>query len=112
MTDLTKQPLKGYDNLSTPTLFNDRNLHPTAKSFTTNILIVGGAYSGLSALRSLQLHLAEEIQRFKQEQPSTPIKKLTLTIVEPRNGLLNILGIPKSIVDSAFAKHNLFRLKT
>ncbi|KGT68556.1 hypothetical protein MEK_03577, partial [Candida albicans 12C] len=54
MTDLTKQPLKGYDNLSTPTLFNDRNLHPIAKSFTTNILIVGGAYSGLSALRSLQ----------------------------------------------------------
>ena len=66
MTDLTKQPLKGYDNLSTPTLFNDRNLHPIAKSFTTNILIVGGAYSGLSALRSLQLHLAEQIQRFKQ----------------------------------------------
>ena len=111
MTDLAKQPLKGYDNLSTPTLFNDRNLHPIARSFTTNILIVGGAYSGLSALRSLQLHLAEQIQRFKQEQPSTPIKKLTLTIVEPRNGLLNILGIPKSIVDSAFARTQFIPFK-
>ena len=92
MTDLTKQPLKGYDNLSTPTLFNDRNLHPIARSFTTNILIVGGAYSGLSALRSLQLHLANRYNALNRSS-HPPIKKLSLTIVEPRNGLLNILGI-------------------
>lgn len=76
---------------------------------TTNILVVGGAYAGLATIRSLADHFRE-----RQKQPNAaytqkmaPIldsrRKLTITLVEPRAGLLNIIGIPKAAVDSKFA---------
>lgn len=66
----------------------------TAKSFPTNILIVGGSYSGLSALVALKNHL-------KQRQEP---RKVAVTLIEPKAGLLNILGVPRAIVDTEFAK--------
>lgn len=66
----------------------------SAVPIATNILIVGGAYAGLSALVALKNHLRE------RNLPS----KVSVTIVEPKAGLFNILGIPKCIVDTEFAK--------
>ncbi|EMG48227.1 hypothetical protein G210_1224 [Candida maltosa Xu316] len=95
MTNLTKR----YLDLSVPTTFKN-NFQSTAKSFSTNILIIGGSYSGLSTLRSLQLHLSKHINA----QKSPKKRKVSITLVEPRDGLLNILGIPKCIVDLEFAE--------
>lgn len=63
-------------------------------SFHTNVLIVGGAYAGLAALVALKNHLKERAK----------LQKVSVTIVEPKAGLLNILGIPRAIVDTDFAK--------
>lgn len=64
-----------------------------AQDFKTDILIVGGSYAGLSALVALKNHLRDRDGR-----------KVTVTLVEPKAGLLNILGIPRAIVDTEFAK--------
>lgn len=66
----------------------------TAKNFTTNILIIGGSYSGLSALVALKNHFRE------RKNP----QKISVTLAEPKAGLLNILGVPRAIVDTEFAK--------
>lgn len=66
----------------------------TAASFTTNILIIGGSYGGLSALVALK-------NIFKQ-RPST--SRVSITLIEPKAGLLNVLGVPRAIVDPEFAK--------
>ncbi|CAK9441255.1 uncharacterized protein LODBEIA_P51240 [Lodderomyces beijingensis] len=92
---------KPSDEMAFKTLAN--LLHPTQLprftskpvSFTTNILIIGGSYAGLATLRSLQ----QSISPYHHHAD----RKISVTLVEPRNGLLNILGIPKSIVDPAFA---------
>lgn len=88
-------------SLSVPTV-----LKPTtdnATSFTTNILVVGGAYAGLSAVRSLAYHFNRRIK-----DPFIKLKlinsRVSITMVEPKSGLLNILGIPRAIVDEDFAK--------
>lgn len=65
-----------------------------AADFPTNILIVGGSYSGLSALVALKNHLIERQQS----------QKISVTLVEPKAGLLNVLGVPRAIVDTDFAK--------
>lgn len=62
--------------------------------FSTNILIIGGSYAGLSALVALKNHLT---QRASQD-------KIHVTLLEPKAGLLNVLGIPRAIVDTEFAK--------
>ncbi|KAM9904877.1 hypothetical protein OXX79_002487 [Metschnikowia pulcherrima] len=63
-------------------------------SFHSNVLIVGGAYAGLSALVAMKNHLRER----------SKLQKISVTIVEPKAGLLNILGVPRAIVDTEFAK--------
>lgn len=64
-----------------------------AQDVKTDILIVGGSYAGLAALVVLKNHLRERSG-----------KKLSVTLIEPKAGLLNILGIPRAIVDNEFAK--------
>lgn len=66
----------------------------SAASISTNILIVGGSYAGLSALVALknQLKLRNDAQ------------KVYVTLIEPKAGLLNILGVPRAIVDTDFAR--------
>ncbi|RCK62202.1 Apoptosis-inducing factor 2 [Candida viswanathii] len=98
MPDTTSHLTKLYHELSIPTFFN-KNLHPTPKSFTTNILIVGGSYSGLSTLRTLQQHLTKHLNKLEPAKR----KKVSITLIEPRDGLLNILGIPKCLTDVLFA---------
>lgn len=65
-----------------------------AVDFPTNILIIGGSYAGLSALVALKNHLTQRAN----------LHKIHVTILEPKAGLLNVLGIPRSIVDTEFAK--------
>lgn len=65
-----------------------------ATDFATHVLIIGGLYLGLSALVALKNHLK---QRQSQQQ-------VHVTLVEPKAGLLNVLGIPRAIVDTEFAK--------
>lgn len=98
MIETNNHLTKVYHELSIPTFFN-KSLHSTPKSFTTNILIVGGSYSGLSTLRALQLHLTKYLNELDLEKR----KKISITFVEPRNGLLNILGIPRCLTDTEFA---------
>ncbi|RLV96190.1 Apoptosis-inducing factor 2 [Spathaspora sp. JA1] len=88
--------IKNYDTLSPIAKLPQRLSNPT--SFTTNILIVGGAYAGLAALRALKNHISTRLAKIDNK------KKVSITLVEPRNGLLNILGIPKAIVNTEFAK--------
>ncbi|ODV80641.1 FAD/NAD(P)-binding domain-containing protein [Suhomyces tanzawaensis NRRL Y-17324] len=76
----------------------------TATSFTTNVLVVGGAYAGLAAVKSLKKHFLE---RSSDPLYSTALAskspKISITLVEPRSGFLNIIGIPKAFVDTEFA---------
>lgn len=63
-------------------------------SLSTNILVVGGSYGGMAFINHLKNFLKEK----KVE------KKLTVTLVEPKAGFLNVLGVPRSIVDPEFSK--------
>ncbi|KAI3405529.2 hypothetical protein KGF56_001547 [Candida oxycetoniae] len=103
MPDLAR--VKTFSQLSRSTTATENlpRFSNVASSFTSNILIVGGSYSGLAALRSLQTKLSQRFIQLqaKEKQNSAPI---TITLVEPKNGLLNIIGIPKSVVDPKFAK--------
>lgn len=93
--------------LSVPSVLS--RIVKNAVPFSTNILVVGGAYAGLATVKSLSDHFRE-----RQKHPNAAftekmgpflntLKKLTITLVEPRAGLLNIIGIPKAAVDSEFA---------
>ncbi|KAG7931076.1 hypothetical protein KL934_004197 [Ogataea polymorpha] len=55
------------------------------------ILIIGGSFGGLGALKSI----------IKKGQNLT--QQLDVTLVEPKLGILNILGIPKAVLDPEFA---------
>lgn len=63
---------------------------------TTKVLIIGGSYAGLSAVRAIVTKWEENIKDKDQ--------RLSVSFVEPRSGFLNILGIPKTIVDLEFAE--------
>ncbi|PVH18449.1 uncharacterized protein CXQ87_001376 [Candidozyma duobushaemuli] len=65
-----------------------------AVALATNILIIGGSYGGLSALVALK-------NIFKSTPPPN---RISITLIEPKAGLLNILGVPRAIVDPEFAK--------
>jgi NADH dehydrogenase FAD-containing subunit len=70
-------------------------------SFTTNILVVGGAYAGLSAINTFITQHKTKIKTLPNKFTSK--NRLSLTLVEPRAGLLNVLGMPRCILDSEFA---------
>ncbi|ABN66427.2 predicted protein [Scheffersomyces stipitis CBS 6054] len=70
----------------------------TALTLKTNILIVGGAYAGLAAINQFR-------KRLDSNFSDSNDKKISLTLVEPRAGFLNILGIPKCIVNPEFARN-------
>ena len=96
---------KTLQTLSQPTKLPKLS-HKTT-SLKTNILIVGGSFSGLAVLRLLQTNLQEHFNQARLSSGASndeTTKRISITLVEPRNGLLNILGIPKSIVDTEFAK--------
>ncbi|KAH3667514.1 hypothetical protein OGAPHI_003163 [Ogataea philodendri] len=61
------------------------------QSSMSRVLIVGGSFAGVAALKAL----------IKKSASST--KPLEVTLVEPKLGMLNILGIPKAVIDPDFA---------
>ncbi|ODQ80427.1 hypothetical protein BABINDRAFT_161368 [Babjeviella inositovora NRRL Y-12698] len=58
------------------------------------VAIIGGSYAGLSALKVLITRLAPS---------TTQANPVTVTLLEPKTGMINILGLPRSICDNAFA---------
>lgn len=66
----------------------------SAVPFSTNILVIGGSYGGLSAVVALKNH-------FKLRAPKS---RVSVTLIEPKAGLLNVIGVPRAIVDPEFAK--------
>ncbi|KAI5968354.1 hypothetical protein KGF57_000213 [Candida theae] len=86
---------KSYTQLMVPMTNLPQRSH-SAIPLKTNVLIVGGAYAGIAALRALQINLSSRI-------PSNG-SKISVTLVEPKDGLLNILGISRSIVSPQFAQ--------
>lgn len=86
---------KLYSKLSSPMTNLPQRSH-TPIPISTNILIVGGAYAGIAALRALQINLSSRIPKDGN--------KISITLVEPKDGLLNILGISRSIVSTQFAQ--------
>lgn len=87
--------------MSVPTSINSTNNQ--AISFTTNLVIVGGAYAGLSAINTF-------VNQFKHKTnngtlgPYNENQRFSVTLIEPRAGLLNVLGMPRCIVDSEFSQ--------
>lgn len=67
-------------------------------SLVTRLLFVGGSFGGLSAVKSLVRKLMVEGTQHKIE----------ITLIEPRAGLLNVLGIPRAIIDTDFAATTYF----
>lgn len=90
--------MSGHDMLSPATVLKQALRVPV--SFNTNILIVGGGYLGISTLVSLKNHL----RRVSREKPKLFERPVSVTLVEPRAGLLNIIGVPRCMVDVEFAK--------
>lgn len=69
-------------------------INKEATSLATNILIIGGLYGGLSVLVALK-------NIFKLRPPPS---RLSISLIEPKAGLLNVLGVPRAIVDPEFAE--------
>ncbi|CDR37652.1 CYFA0S01e14202g1_1 [Cyberlindnera fabianii] len=60
------------------------------------ILYVGGSFGGMASIR-------EFIRLFKEaEVPST--KQIEIFLIEPRAGFINLLGIPRAVIDVDFAR--------
>ncbi|EGV60642.1 hypothetical protein PSN45_001586 [Yamadazyma tenuis] len=71
-------------------------------SFTTNILVVGGAYAGLSAINAFVTHFKAKSREFPGKYSDKNM--VSITLIEPRAGLLNVIGMPRCIVDTEFAQ--------
>lgn len=63
-----------------------------AQTIKTDVLIVGGSYAGISALVTLKNSLRQTG------------KNISVAIIEPKAGLLNVLGISRALVDQDFAR--------
>lgn len=62
---------------------------------TSKVVIIGGSYAGLAALNTLKLLITKN--------SGAIAKSISITLIEPKSGFLNILGLPKSIVNKEFA---------
>lgn len=67
----------------------------------TNILIIGGSYAGLSFIKNFISQLSAS--QNGNILPLQPRRKFSITMIEPRSGFLNVIGLPRAIVDTGFA---------
>ena len=74
------------------------------ENIDTDVLVVGGGFAGLSAVRTLQIRFLEYVEVCKSKKETPSVNKLKIHMVEPRSGLLNILGMLKCLVDLQFAQ--------
>lgn len=81
---------------------------------TCKILVVGGSYGGLAAIKNLlkltsltttktTLSTSTTAANTDNENPLYG-KKFEITLIDPRSGFINIMAIPKLILDPQFAK--------
>lgn len=63
------------------------------------ILIIGNSYGGISALKS-----------FLKHTESVTSQKFDITVIDPRAGFINIMAMPKAIIDVQFAKDTFIDL--
>lgn len=73
-----------------------------------NILVIGGSYGGIAVLNQLGKLLKEkETTKDTREQNGSSVAdaavKVVITLVEPKNGFLNVIGIPRCMVSADFA---------
>ncbi|CCE85405.1 Piso0_005001 [Millerozyma farinosa CBS 7064] len=73
-----------------------------------SILVIGGSYGGIAVLNQLGKLLKEkEAKTETGEQSGTAAPdaaaKVVITLVEPKNGFLNVIGIPRCMVSVDFA---------
>lgn len=73
-----------------------------SQDIVTTVLVVGGSYAGIAAVSALCSGWNEK--RRVAQDGLLPAAKLVVTLVEPRLGLLNVLGIPRAVVDMEFAR--------
>lgn len=78
----------------------------TIKSHYTNILIIGGSYGGLTSLKIIR-----DILKSKQTENKLRggNEKLKITMIEPREGFLNLIAIPRTLVDMEFSSTQYFK---
>ena len=67
---------------------------------TPKVVIIGGSYAGLAALNTLKLLITKN--------SGAIAKSISITLIEPKSGFLNILGLPKSIVNKNLQVNNMF----
>lgn len=77
----------------------------TVTNHFTNILIIGGSYGGLTALKTIR-----DLLKTKQTENKLKVgnEKLKITMIEPREGFLNLIAIPRTLVDMNFARTQYF----
>lgn len=78
----------------------------TMKSHFTNILIIGGSYGGLTSVKIIR-------DLLKSKQTENKLgggdEKFKITMIEPREGFLNLIAIPRTLVDMEFAPSQYFK---
>lgn len=77
-----------------------------ALSHFTNILIIGGSYGGVTALKTIR-----DLLKTKQEENKLNggDEKFRVTMIEPRDGFLNLIAIPRTLVDMEFCNSQYYK---
>lgn len=71
----------------------------------TNILIIGGSYGGITALKTVR-----DLLKMKQAQNKLNGDEMfRVTMIEPRDGFLNLIAIPRTLVDLSFGKTQYYK---
>ncbi|ODV64227.1 uncharacterized protein ASCRUDRAFT_6085 [Ascoidea rubescens DSM 1968] len=78
----------------------------SATVISKNILLVGNSFGGYSTLKSLVINLTNTSKTYLN--PTNSQLNVNITLLEPRDGLVNILGIPLSIIDPKYAATTYF----
>lgn len=65
----------------------------------SRIVVVGGSFGGLAAIKQL-VKLTENTAR-----------KVDITLIEPRQGFINVMAMPKAVMDPGFAKDSYVEIQ-
>ncbi|CAG87657.1 DEHA2E02574p [Debaryomyces hansenii CBS767] len=76
------------------------------KSHFTNILIIGGSYGGITSVKIIRDLLKT---RQTEDKLKRGDEKFKITMIEPKEGFLNLIAIPRTLVDMDFARTQYFK---
>ncbi|GMM35738.1 hypothetical protein DASC09_030630 [Saccharomycopsis crataegensis] len=79
------------------------------------ILVIGGSYAGIGAIKTL-LKLTSTTQATSSNNgvskiPPVGDHKFEITMIEPKAGFINIMSIPKMVVDKDFSSNTFVDIK-